>query len=527
MPQQAWRALDIRGLTPAIDLRRAEGLFAVDGRNYYFDSHGPKSGFGNRLLSSTVIPTPNHYQGVRIKTRDGDRTFHFHETEILEWNEAENEYDIVYAFASTAGEPYRWTHGYLNGHIYFCHPSTGVLDLNIDTNVCAPLAGPGVPAQAIGICVDNGRLAVFDIDFLYWSRQSNGANFEPALGQAGFQKINERVSGSPIMISSYGEGILTWTTGGVMRSEFTGDAEVYRHRAINTELRPINSFCTIKMEDDTVVILDERGLFKSRGGSPEPLTVLFNEFLIKYLQKYNLREGLNVRLEWDELQKLMFVSVSTSFASPIYERAFVLYVPIDRWGTFDEDHYGIFPVKITTGQRADDYYGFLGSDSRARIWIDTGSRHDATASLIPLDAWIRIGLIRFAELADAMDQMTQVNQIMIGNVTTGDPDIVAQDFNLIPEGEDEDYNVVIGAEDLGFERENYINHKIRIIGTIDGTTKFDESIPSLTFFSKAVRHYSCECNGIWHILELKADAVGESFHCRAFELTAAYAGRLG
>lgn len=526
MVQQAWRTLDIAGLTPAIELRRAEGVFIINGANYAWDSKGPKSCFGNRLLSSTAFAAPDHFQGVRIHTSESDRVFYFTNTQIVEWQETTLTYVVIYTFASTAAEPHRWTFGYLNGKIYFCHPGPGIIVLDVLTNIAIPLAGPGVPIQAFAICIDNGRLCAIDIDFLYWSAQSNGSNFEPKLSGPGFQKINERIAGKPIMISSFGLGILVWTTGGVMRSEFTGDAEVYRHRGINTQLRPINSFCVVTLDDDTVIILDERGLFKSKGSAPEPLAPLFSEFLKGYIQKYNLNEGINIRLEWDAIKQFLYVSVSTSFAFSYYERAFVLYLQLDKWGSFDEIHYGIVPAKITVSQRADDFFGYVGSDSRLRYFLDTGSRHDSNGNLIPLNAHIQVGLIRFTELQDAMDQMTEVQQLAIGNILSGDPDVLVEDYELIPEGQDEDYEIAVGAEDFGVERANYINHKLRILGTKDGVSVFDESVPQLTIFTKAIRHYSCVCVGIWHILEVKADEVGEAFHLQMFELTATYAGRI-
>lgn len=526
MPSQSWKALDIGGLTPALDLRRAQGVYALSGQNYVFDSQGPKSAFGNRLLSTDQITGPNHFQGVRFKLQAGDRVFQFSATEILEWNESSGDYISLYSFTNTDSEPHRWTHAYLNGKLYFCHPTPGIIVLDLNTSSIGPLTGPGVPTEAKAICEDNGRLIAIDAVAMYWSTQADGSDFAPQLGGAGFQVIGERVSGSGIMVSSFSKGVLTWTSGGVMCSTFTGDSEVYRHRAINTEYRPINSFCVAQMNENTVMILDERGLFESNGASPTAKTPLFNEFLLNYLQKNNLSVGQNVRIEWDELRRFLYVMVSTSFASPIYEKAFVLYPPLDKWGSFDEPHYGIVPVRIQTGQRADDYYGFLGTDRRVRIWMDVGSRHDSSGSLIPLDALLRVGLIRLEGLQESNDQLVSVNQVMIGNVISGDPDVLAEDYDLIPAGHNEDYNTASGAEDLGFEKVNYINHKIRVIGTIDGTRAFDVATPKLTLFTMAARYYSLECSGVWHILELSADAVGESFHCRAFELTAVYAGKL-
>src|SRR3546814_7170115 len=101
------------------------------------------------------------------------------------------------------------------------------------------------------ITVNQGRLVVLTDQVLAWSWQSDGRNFTPALGEAGAQVISARVAGFPIMVSNYAGGVLTWTTGGLMRSEFTGDQETYRHRDINTEYRPVNSFCVLQTDKNT------------------------------------------------------------------------------------------------------------------------------------------------------------------------------------------------------------------------------------------------------------------------------------
>src|SRR3546814_17528277 len=97
------------------------------------------------------------------------------------------------------------------------------------------------------------------------------------------------------MVSNYAGGVLTWTTGGLMRSEFTGDQETYRHRDINTEYRPVNSFCVLQTDKNTSMILDERGIYRSQGEAPEPATPLFNEFLKDYIQKNRLKLDQNLR----------------------------------------------------------------------------------------------------------------------------------------------------------------------------------------------------------------------------------------
>ena len=368
-----------------------------------------------------------------------------------------------------------------------------------------------------------------------------------------------------------------------MRGEFTGDTEVYRFRALNTEYRLLNPFCSLKIDDNTVVILDERGLFQSRGEAPTPLTPLFNEYLIKFLQKYDIRDGINARLEWDDLERRIYLSISLSQNSAIYEKCFVLYPSLDKWGQFNEPHYGILPLRVEGTTRADDYFGFVDSSGVVRYWIETGSRQsdftDATLNLaypkiekplhpvdgevgivlstsvvfntvsntedmtpggmfprdgttpeepelMPLSAKLQIGLMRFTGDGSATE-VSETTELVIGSGFSGEPAQTAEDFNLIPpDTSDEDWNIVAGAEDYGLEIYNQVNCALRIISSNDGKTEFASAIPQLTKFHQGNRHYAVSVVGIFFILELECQAVGDAFHLQQFELTVIPAGQL-
>ena len=584
MAEQAWQAKDFMGLTPALDARRTNQVFVLDGsKNLSFTASGPVSSFGNRFLLPQSLGTPEHVQGVRIQLRTGDRSFTFTNDSILEWSEQLGGWKIL-ALIPKILEPYRWTAGYLNGVIYFCHPRTGIIELDLDTGVCQPIKGIGTPSQARAITVNQGRLVVLTDQVLAWSWQSNGRNFTPALGEAGVQRLAARVAGFPIAVSNYAGGVLTWTTGGLMRSEFTGDQEVYRHRDINTEYRPVNSFCVLQTDRNTSMILDERGIFKSQGEAPEPATPLFNEFLKDYIQKNLLKLQQNLRIEYDFYHQQMYVCESLSRYSPLYERAFVLNPNLDKWSSFDESFYGLLPLVVNQSEREGDYFGFVGADSIARFWKETGSReipsedptlnlfypliqkpywkedgtginvcsssltlgfapigdepragyypHDGE-SIVPasrtgLDATLVLGLIKFDGLNESFDQMAEVSLVLVGNVVSGPSDVVAEDYNLIPDGvADEDYNLEVGQVDFGAEPLNYVNHGLEIIGTQDGQSTFIQEEPELTLFKKAARYYACSVPGVWHILKMTATEPGDAIHLRDFELTATYAGRVG
>lgn len=584
MAQQAWQAQDFMGLTPAIDQRRSKQIFLLEGsRNLAFTTTGPVSAFGNRRLLPHPINNPEHIQGVRSQLRLGDRSFVFTSDSILEWDEKGLGGWRVLAILPTITTAHRWTHGYLNGVIYFCHPRVGIMELDIETKVCQPIQGVGLPPAPMAITVNNGRLVVLTDQVIAWSWQSNGRDFTPALGEAGAQRIAARVGGSPIGLSNYAGGVITWTTGGALRSEFTGDQEVYRHREINSEFRPINSFCILQTDENTSVILDERGLFKTQGEAPIPYTPLFNEFLKAHVQRNLLKLDNNMRIEYDFYRQQMYVCESQSRYNPIYEQAYVLNPNLDKWSTFNEKFYGLLPIVISSSTREGDYFGFVGEDGIVRYWSGGGTREAPTTNstlnlyyptiqkpshiddggeafvssssmtfgfepepefrvagyyedegsvlapvgVMGLDAFLRVGLIRVEGLSESHDQMAEVQMLAIGNTVTGDRQRVGQQFSLVPEGVGTaEFESVVGSVDWLPEPMNYVNHGLRLIGTLDGQSEFYSEVPELTLFNRAVRHYACVVSGVWHILEMSATKAGEGIHLQTFELTATYAGRV-
>lgn len=584
MTTEVYRMSDVKGLTPAVDPTRSNDLFALNGRNYIFDAIGPKSPFGNRLLLPQPLVDSNHVQGIRLKLRGGDRCFTFTHKAILEWREDTGGWRVIYVTDDTSVQPYRWTFGFLSGNLFFCHPVVGIIQYNLDADAASALTTEGTPTDALAICVDNGRLIAVTPEYLFWSDPSDGTNFSPKLGGAGFQKLAARVPGYPVMVSSYAKGVLTWTTGGVLRSDYTGDQETYRHRALNTEYRPLNSFCVFQSDENTIVILDERGFFQSSGEPPTPFAPVFNEFLIQWLQanKLRLTDIPNVRLEWDDRQRLLYLSYSMSRSNPVYEDAFVLYPPTQKWGQFSESHYGILPFRIGTGERMDDYFGFVDGDRQARYWLATGSREkfdpaptdnlyyppiqkpfhyeggdegtvlsssgilntvptkplNQRAGYYPIDggtptpptlmglfAKIQIGFIRNGKDV-SYDELSELSQIMVRSAQSGPIARTSVDFNLAPPPA-QDFNQVDESAYYGVDEINYVNHGLMVIPTVDGISVFNGIVePMLVGFSRGGRHFSLSAVGLWHIIELTANDVGEAFHLRTLEITATSAGRL-
>lgn len=121
------------------------------------------------------------------------------------------------------------------------------------------------------------------------------------------------------------------------------------------------------------------------------------------------------------------------------------------------------------------------------------------------------------DLEQASDQLTEVTQLRLGSLVEGDVEELSQGFSLSP---------LLSNESIALEPPNFVNCKIRLISTNDGKSVADESTPIVTSISRASRHYACSTQGLWHILELRADEVGEAFRLHDIGLTAVYAGTL-
>lgn len=586
MTTQAFPTVDIKGLTPAVEPAKSQEIFALDGRNFVFDSKGPKSYFGNRLLLAEPFQRPEQVQSIRLKLNIGDIVFHFTADGVFQFDQATKSMRIIYGDFNTAGSEYRWTSAYLNRLVYFAHPSVGMLVYNPQTRLCVPAVtiGNAVPEGIIAVTENNGRIIAMTSENFHYSAQSNGLDYSPRLGIAGFQLISDQVSGTPIMVSSYENGCLTWTSGGVMRSEFRGDSAVYRHKGISTQYRPINSFCLARVNDDQVVILDERGLFQSAGDSVEPYNPVFNEFFIQYVKDNRLDLANYARLEWDEFDKLLYLSISLSQYGELYDFAFVLYPDLDKWGFFDEEHYGITPIEIDSGSREGSYHGYVDASGFQRYFLPQASREQAITEAQDYDISdfhggfvqpeLNIDLEASATLASTMSEITTVvestrpNGYYLGDALTEitplleglNSRLVIGFYDLSPEGSVDDLTEITAIQlmspvedntgqgfsgfnldpgvgdplpsDVGtvipkeFNDQSYVNFGLRVLSTIDGSNSFNTADPDLVSYDKNVRFFACHTVGLLHALEFTADEIGDTFHPSVVSLTAVYAGKL-
>jgi hypothetical protein len=131
MGTQRFTYADMVGYSPSLDPTTSEKIFALGGRNYMFDSAGPRSIFGDRYLTPQPWLRPQNIQGIRVHFLNGDITFVLNGDGVWTWDEGLGGWQCMFQTEDSNKQPHRWTWGYLNGLIYLCHPRVGILVYDI------------------------------------------------------------------------------------------------------------------------------------------------------------------------------------------------------------------------------------------------------------------------------------------------------------------------------------------------------------------------------------------------------------
>lgn len=367
---------EIGSYTPAFDARNVEDIFVVSGRNYSFDTKGPKTDFGDRYATPIPLRAAIDVHGTRI----AGRTFVHTEDSLLEYDTTLSAWIAQFYFVEENADPElqpgdlfagrRWTAAFLDRTIYFAHVTYGWIRVDTTSTDTDQIFlrmleddFPGLPSSPLGIIETNGRIVALTNETVSWSGPADGTDWTPALGGSGFQILSARVGGDPIALTGFSGGFIVWTTSSALLAEFIGGETVWRFSVLMTESRPQNAFCVAMLNQDESLFLTAQGLFVSKNGKvPEAYQPGFNEFLRDYLSSNPMAEG---RLEFDSFRNRLYVQTRTHPFT--YVRSFVLTPTISKWGEFSERNLGILPITA-------EWFGWVGEDRIVRRWLEAPFR---------------------------------------------------------------------------------------------------------------------------------------------------------
>lgn len=499
-----FRGQDIKSFMPSVDARSVDDVFILDGKNFLFDSKGPKSGFTTELMTPFPFYNPLDIQGIRIQ----DRTFVFSEDAILAWREhSPFTWELLATFdiVLPLNKQTPWSAIFMDGNLYLSQEGRGFfaspltnntlkLDLEAKTNIDIP----GLLDNIKGMDVCHGRAVLVNADTIQWSAVSDMTDLSPTLGGAGIQLINNFVKGTFLALSSFEDAFIVWTTSGAILATYIGGDSVWRFDPFISLERPLDAWCTVGISNGNVVLMTRHGVMQVNNGAiPQDWTPDFNEFLRGYLAD-STPVTSTWRLDYDIDRQLIFLSESTDGIS--YWRTFVLSPTLNKWGILSDTIYGCLPFTnelygyvdaiklpryfresfsratspdnalglsplmprvqkqlptpsstvVSRTLQVDTTSEFGGIELPIAAWYRVDSLYPQPYGRMGLDSFIQIGYLRTSgagsdtqnSMSDAVDTIQEINQVEIGSIASAAP--TPSDFTTEWKS---DYFYSVGDED--------------------------------------------------------------------------------
>lgn len=585
MPSLNVPAKQIKGLLPALDRRTVGQPFVVNGQNFLIDLKGPYAAFSNRIFTYNQWFNPIYTQSFEL---DGGDAVYCTLGAIFRFDVISQRLQLLFTFPD-AGIVYRWTKANVNGVYYFARAGiNGVIVYNPFTSSWS-LMQANVPLNPVAVGLGSGRLVIISATFAVWSALGDGTNLTPDLTTgAGFQPLS-LMGGTGIMCGETADGFMVWTTKGTMKCEYIYFLNTFRIYPLDRSYIPVNCFCVVPItEGKEWLILDKKGFFSSTGQQYKEFEAImgeyFNNTLMPTLDLTNVQQ---IRMEYNDTLKQLYVSIASPLLNGQYAFAYVLYRSAAEWGIFNYFHYNFMEMAALSGVMKGYNWGFIGADNYFHYFVpdifvedapipgspityffrsdldtpirivngiliatadlhihnedesvyNTSGMYQYNGAIAPtiylapnnsLNSFIEVGLLRWAE-QKYDDEIGEVTNIKL-SVDDFPGNQIFLDYNNVPAGITIDYNNVPTTISLDWGSgvlSSAIFNSI-IIGTNDGTTPWPGNTETLTLSEDAGndKYYVCFNSGVFHIVRLEALLPNTTFHLRLMELSGSVGGRI-
>ena len=365
MPQAPIEQRQFKGLLLGLDRKRVEEPYCVDGANFFVDLDGPISGFGKQYVVHDDVAEPRAMQ--TLFTADETDVYYMLGNSISRYNATSRQMYPVYRHATrTLWWP--WTRAYVGPVLYFCNKEIGIVTYHTVTGVWALLSGAYVPPDPIAVCSSGGRLVILSELYLTWSKIDDGSNtgLQPSTATgAGFQILAAFLGANcrPVMILPYQDGVISYASTGIMRSELRESVNPFRHTSISAQHRILNPWCVVRVTelggggqsliasiDETHVFLTARGLYQTDGRSlPALIDPIISEALHRDILPAidtSTRSMMTTRLSYSFQTGWIMLSLSEDSTQAVYTRALCYYIPTKELGWFSQVHSGFGEIIV-------------------------------------------------------------------------------------------------------------------------------------------------------------------------------------
>lgn len=336
-----------KGLIPAIDARRIQDPYVIDGANFFLGVDGPITGFSRELYVKELLKNPRYLQAFTLDNQQSSLLFTVDAVVEVDWDS--RVFIVRYPYVQQSPQ-FPWTYAFVGGRHYFAKRDFGLLEYAGDASgwrvIDGITTGDGIPSGIASCASAGGRLVVAAIGVLAWSEIDNGRVFTTSTATgAGFQSlglVNSYTADSIIGVYPVVDGVVTFTRNGILKSQLIDSVTTFRHYRVDTYYSPLNAWCITSLGDGRLVFLTQQGLYTIDVDVPSVWEPLMSEyFRTKLLPKVKLSSEGMFALEYLHTPEWLFLSVAEGGDFGLYTKAYVWSLKSNEWGSFNRPHTSI------------------------------------------------------------------------------------------------------------------------------------------------------------------------------------------
>lgn len=515
----AIQAKDLLGLLPGIDRKQTDKPFVVDGKNFLFNAKGPYSGWGRQLATKASYHdlVISHNTSIQSFRTNDNTAFIFTNEGIFGYDSASMTFYAVYPFAAIPDDTYEWTECFIANKHYFCHKGVGVIEYTPLTKAWKLFTNAELVADPIAVANARGRLVILGSIAYQWSALDDPNDLVFSLTTGAGLQLTAILGGTSQKVLSLGDSFLVFTTAGIIIGEFSGSQAVFRHRVLTRQYHAINASCIQELDTGKILFIDEKGLFTTDGTEPKVFNPLFSEFLSSDLLRVLRSPGFaNYKLFIYQPRQLIFVKISSIGIDEHFEKAYALYRPTDKFGSFDSSFHNFIELPVDNG--VEIIYQFCVVEENGAIKVFTEGNYNEQTELpsngffyqVDFDLPVRIinGVYVFSSLMTVSAELLWLfSGVQSGWYTVGDQVRALDTLQTVP-AEEAAYISGI-AMDGGFTIIGPINVP-RVLGPLDAELQ-------LGLFRYAELLYDDELGSALHLTLWSGETVSEEDEDYALE----------
>lgn len=344
-PRQTLLARDLNPWTPVIDARKSDKPQIITGINFRDGIDGPISAFSAAFVNDNLFDT-NTRANIDELPIDNDilygtptGVYKIDQTSGVVWN-------ILPITITKLFWP--WTIAKVGGFFYIAQYGIGLWQYDQTNDIMTQIVTPS--GQDIFYVAESyGRLIYFDLTVVAVSALDDGTDFIPNLATAAQAQAQSMVGGTAYAIVSIVDGFLVYFSSGVMKATYTSAANVFNWSKLSTGIKLFSPNASVYCPMFGSITLDRNGLWLTQEynyttyGKPAPWEVVMGNYI-----KKNIINGMDytkpgvVSMYYSQAMQMIFIFFSANASQGLFTTTLCYDCISQRWGSFNEPHYGIF-----------------------------------------------------------------------------------------------------------------------------------------------------------------------------------------